>query len=152
MSSGTSRSHSTHCEGPRRFRVSLVASTADEPASTAAQSILSKYLKRNVVFNPSRFRRRVDGKRHGAFRDRFRAGGPVSEGRMAQPRLFETKRKKAPSGTSSGIRDVSVAETKGFEPSRRFPVCTLSRGVPSTTRPRLRRSVYGSGNTETRPF
>ncbi len=35
-----------------------------------------------------------------------------------------------------------MAETKGFEPSRRFPVCTLSRGVPSTTRPRLRRLVY----------
>ncbi len=34
-----------------------------------------------------------------------------------------------------------MAETKGFEPSRRFPACTLSRGVPSTTRPRLRRGV-----------
>jgi hypothetical protein len=31
-----------------------------------------------------------------------------------------------------------LAETEGFEPSRRFPACTLSRGVPSTTRPRLR--------------
>ena len=34
-----------------------------------------------------------------------------------------------------------MAETKGFEPSRRFPACTLSRGVPSTTRPRLRGGV-----------
>ena len=34
-----------------------------------------------------------------------------------------------------------VAEWKGFEPSRRFPACTLSRGVPSTTRPPLRRPV-----------
>lgn len=33
-----------------------------------------------------------------------------------------------------------MAERKGFEPSRRFPVCTLSRGVPSTTRPPLRRA------------
>jgi hypothetical protein len=38
--------------------------------------------------------------------------------------------------------DSRVAETKGFEPSRRFPACTLSRGVPSTTRPRLRRRAY----------
>ena len=38
--------------------------------------------------------------------------------------------------------DRQVAETKGFEPSRRFPVCTLSRGVPSTTRPHLRSGVY----------
>jgi hypothetical protein len=34
-----------------------------------------------------------------------------------------------------------VAETKGFEPSRRFPAYSLSRGAPSTTRPRLRRPV-----------
>ena len=31
-----------------------------------------------------------------------------------------------------------MAETKGFEPSRRFPAYSLSRGAPSTTRPRLR--------------
>ena len=31
-----------------------------------------------------------------------------------------------------------VAETKGFEPSRRFPAYSLSRGAPSTARPRLR--------------
>ena len=37
---------------------------------------------------------------------------------------------------------ILVAETKGFEPSRRFPVYSLSRGAPSTTRPRLHRSVY----------
>ena len=31
-----------------------------------------------------------------------------------------------------------VAETEGFEPSRQFPAYSLSRGAPSTTRPRLR--------------
>ncbi len=31
-----------------------------------------------------------------------------------------------------------MAETKGFEPSRRFLAYSLSRGAPSTTRPRLR--------------
>jgi hypothetical protein len=36
---------------------------------------------------------------------------------------------------------LKVAEWKGFEPSRRFPACTLSRGVPSTTRPPLRRPL-----------
>ena len=31
-----------------------------------------------------------------------------------------------------------MAETKGFEPSRRFLAYSLSRGAPSTTRPHLR--------------
>ena len=30
-----------------------------------------------------------------------------------------------------------MAETVGFEPTRRFPAYTLSRRAPSTTRPRL---------------
>ena len=41
-----------------------------------------------------------------------------------------------------------MAETKGFEPSRRFLAYSLSRGAPSTTRPRLRRRVY----SHTRPI
>ena len=45
-----------------------------------------------------------------------------------------------------------MAETKGFEPSRPFRACTLSRGVPSTTRPRLRRPVYWACSAETRAF
>lgn len=45
-----------------------------------------------------------------------------------------------------------LAETKGFEPSRRFPVCTLSRGVPSTTRPPLRLLVYAASESRTRAF
>ncbi len=32
-----------------------------------------------------------------------------------------------------------LAERKGFEPSRRFPAYSLSRGAPSTTRPPLHR-------------
>ena len=35
-----------------------------------------------------------------------------------------------------------MAETKGFEPSNESPRYSLSRGAPSTTRPRLRRRVY----------
>ena len=34
-----------------------------------------------------------------------------------------------------------VAETKGFEPSRRFLAYSLSRGAPSTTRPHLQECV-----------
>lgn len=34
-----------------------------------------------------------------------------------------------------------MAETKGFEPSRRFPAYSLSRGAPSTARPRLHHFV-----------
>ena len=36
-----------------------------------------------------------------------------------------------------------MAEGEGFEPSRRFPVYTLSRRAPSTTRPPLRRAKSG---------
>ena len=43
-----------------------------------------------------------------------------------------------------------MAETKGFEPSRRFLAYSLSRGAPSTTRPRLRRRVYISRGAGTR--
>jgi hypothetical protein len=45
---------------------------------------------------------------------------PVSESRMVSLNPFETKRKKAPSGTSYRVREWFVAERKGFEPSRRF--------------------------------
>ncbi len=38
----------------------------------------------------------------------------------------------------AGGDSAGVAETEGFEPSRRFPAYSLSRGAPSTTRPRLR--------------
>ena len=43
-------------------------------------------------------------------------------------------------GEVNGMRDayLKVAETQGFEPwIQVLPGCTLSRGVPSTTRPRL---------------
>ena len=35
-----------------------------------------------------------------------------------------------------------MAETKGFEPSVRVNVHSLSRGAPSTTRPRLHQLAY----------
>ena len=44
---------------------------------------------------------------------------PVSEGRMALPTPFETKRKKAPIGALGRIQYLNVAEREGFEPSRR---------------------------------
>ena len=39
-------------------------------------------------------------------------------------------------------RNSEMAETKGFEPSRRVTAYSLSRGAPSTTRPRLRWRFY----------
>ncbi len=38
----------------------------------------------------------------------------------------------------------------GFEPTRRFPVYSLSRGAPSTTRPRLHLRVYLCHDPRTR--
>ena len=35
-----------------------------------------------------------------------------------------------------------MAETVGFEPTRQFPAYSLSRGAPSTTRPRLQLPTY----------
>ena len=34
-----------------------------------------------------------------------------------------------------------LADRKGFEPSRRLPAYSLSRGAPSTTRPPIRRKL-----------
>ncbi len=65
-----------------------------------------------------------------------------SESRMASLNPFETKRKKAPSGTSSRVCNVRVADREGFEPSRRFPAYTLSRRAPSTTRPPVRAALF----------
>ncbi len=41
-------------------------------------------------------------------------------------------------GTNTGLKSqIEIAETKGFEPLIQFPVYTLSRRAPSTTRTRL---------------
>ena len=43
------------------------------------------------------------------------------------------------SGLLRTTSDICLAETEGFEPSIQvLPECSLSRGVPSTSRPRLR--------------
>lgn len=40
----------------------------------------------------------------------------------------------------------NLAETEGFEPSMQFlTACSLSRGVPSTTRPGLRNANFAKG-------
>ena len=58
----------------------------------------------------------------------------------------------SPSRTNTWFPRGLVAETKGFEPSRRFPAYSLSRGAPSTTRPRLRRREYVSNLRITTTF
>jgi|GEM_PF-3191951 len=52
--------------------------------------------------------------------DPFRVKRPVSEGRMALPTPFETKRKKAPIGALGRIQYLKVAEDLGFEPVGRL--------------------------------
>jgi len=49
------------------------------------------------------------------FADPFCVKRPVSEGRMARPTPFETKRKKAPIGALGRIQYVNVAEWKGLQ-------------------------------------
>ena len=44
-----------------------------------------------------------------------------------------------------------MAEGVGFEPTIRFPVYTLSRRAPSTTRPPLRMRVRGAEHIEEWP-
>ena len=46
--------------------------------------------------------------------DPFRVKRPVSEGRMARPTPFETKRKKAPIGALGRIQYLNVAEGMGL--------------------------------------
>jgi hypothetical protein len=48
--------------------------------------------------------------------------------------------------SAGGLPDL-VAEAEGFEPSRELPPYTLSRRVPSTARPSLRRAVYAALQT-----
>ena len=55
LSSTTSRDRSHQRAQPRRLRVSLFALIAVEPASTAAQPIFGKQLKRRTFLNASRF-------------------------------------------------------------------------------------------------
>ena len=101
----------------------------------------SKPLETRGCFAPSRGRRGALEERRRPFGDPFRVKRPVSEGRMAPPTPFETKRKKAPIGALERIQHLNVAERQGFEPWRRFPAYTLSRRAPSTTRPPLR-AIY----------
>src|SRR5690606_11432807 len=91
--------------------------------------------------------------RSGEYRPRETASEPPGATASAQP-LPHNPRKQRKNPAAAGIgRTLSrrqVAEWKGFEPSRRFPVCTLSRGVPSTTRPPLRRPLYMADGSKTR--
>ncbi len=81
-------------------------------------------------FAPSRDRRGAFKERRGPFGDLFCVKRPVSEGRIARPTPFETKRKKAPIGAPSRIQYLNVAvETNPATNSLpcRFP----PRGVAS---------------------
>jgi hypothetical protein len=87
-------------------------------------------LEMRECFMPSRDHRGALEERRRPFGDPFRVKPPVSEGRKALPTPFETKRKNAPSGASSRVCDVQLAEEVGFEPTVRFHARRFSRPVP----------------------
>jgi hypothetical protein len=97
-------------------------------------------LEMRGCFTPSRDHRGALEERRGPFGDPFCVKRPVSEGRMALPTPFETKRKKAPIGALGRIQYLSVAEREGFEPPVRSPVLRISSAARSTTLPPLRLS------------
>jgi hypothetical protein len=68
----------------------------------------------------------------GAGPGRGRGRGPAG----TDPALTRFDRLGEPAGVTQ-----FVAEAEGFEPSRELPPYTLSRRVPSTARPSLRRAV-----------
>src|SRR5215475_15140879 len=48
--------------------------------------------------------------------------------------------------------DSKLAEREGFEPSIEFPLYTLSKRAPSTTRPSLRSELQRSIQNSTQPY
>lgn len=95
-------------------------------------------LKMRGCFTPSRGHRGAIEERCRPFGDPFRVKRPVSEGRMALPTPFETKRKKAPIGAPRRIQYLNVAERQGFEPWVGANRQRFSRPPHSTTLPPLR--------------
>ena len=86
----------------------------------------------------------IGGATMGACTAWFLASNPDFKGKVLiveKDPTFEKAQTGASNNCMSVFATVMMAETKGFEPSRRFPVYSLSRGAPSTTRPRLRRPV-----------
>ena len=76
---------------------------------------------------------------------------PVSESRMASLNPFETKRKKAPSGTSSRVCNVQVAEGSQtpISLSSSTGLSTPCKGATIwTLRTELRRSQHGQNSGE----
>ena len=71
-------------------------------------------LEMRGCFTPSRRHRGALEERRGPFGDPFCVKRPVSEGRMALPTPFETKRKKAPIGALGRILFLNVAEGMGL--------------------------------------
>jgi len=65
-------------------------------------------------FTPPHGHRGALEERRRPFGDSFCVKRPVSEGRMALPNPFETKRKKAPSGASDPVRNLKMAERTGL--------------------------------------
>jgi hypothetical protein len=95
-------------------------------------------LKMRGCFAPPCGRRGALEERRRPFGDPFRVRLPVSEGRMALPTPFETKRKKAPMEAYGRIQHLNVAEGEGFEPSVGLHPQRFSRPPRSTAPASLR--------------
>ena len=95
-------------------------------------------LKSNAKSGPNRNGRGSPKLRLRAILSPALARRRVYEVRSAPANPFDNTEKSVPVRAVSLVRDVQVAEPMGFEPTRPFRVCALSRGVPSTTRPQLR--------------
>ena len=117
-----------------------------------------KPLEIRVYFVPSRERRGAFKERRRPFGDPFCVKRPVSEGRMARPTPFETKRKKAPMVAYGRIQHLNVAEGMGLTSnllqvkplfSRKKGFCLIRFRVPSPGR--MRSSDEEAGRTEPDP-
>ena len=115
-------------------------------------------LEMHGCFTPSRDHRGALKERHGPFGDPFCVKRPVSEGRMARPTPFETKRKKAPMVAYGRIQHLNVAEGMGLTSnllqvkplfSRKKGFCLIRFRVPSPGR--MRSSDEEAGRTEPDP-
>jgi hypothetical protein len=90
----------------------------------------SNPLEMRGCFTPSRDRRGALEERRRPFGDPFCVKRPVSEGRMALPTPFETKRKKAPIGALGRIQYLNVAEREGTVPRlHTFQACAFDHSA-----------------------
>ena len=124
---------------------SLCSSTGKETEHRVWTRMRIRPLERRGNFRRTRNRRVSSDQRREAVQTRNPPRTRVSAVHSGTGKPFENRNNSATGSRLNGFERMMVAETKGFEPSRRFPAYSLSRGAPSTTRPRLRHRTYQRG-------